>query len=80
MKSNCLIEAIKQKTHDHKTRVFIGFHKKNILRMHCWWMNDNQTFHFCAGKNLKFMQTFWHSGDILQVNKRISMFYYHFEI
>jgi hypothetical protein len=75
--SNCLVEAIKQKIRNPKTRIFIGVRKNNVLFVHCWWNVDGKTFHFSVNRNLKFLERFWFAGSIQNVNEKVSLFYHY---
>lgn len=79
-KSNCLIETIKQKIRNPKTRIFIGVHKTNIVYIHCWWNVDGKTFHYSVNRNLKFLERFWFAGSIQNVNKKISQLYHYISL
>jgi hypothetical protein len=81
MISNCILEAIKQKIFKPKTKIFIGFHKKGFLFIHCWWSYNDKTYHFTHDKDFNcFFNRIWFSGHIEKVNNKICKFYYYIKI
>lgn len=78
-KSNCMIEAVKQKILNPRCKVFVGIHKKGIKYVHCWWQLNNETYHYTHTQEFKnYFDRLLFMGKVSKVNSKISKFYYHF--